>query len=675
MSSRDTCRSGLLADERDDRRPRLAGNKLPLPDNLIAVILTYCDAADYISILQASESAFVTPMRFHLCSTDSLSLSFLLRNFPNSFFENQRQQLAVQLLLQSILGRVPRSQLKHLELSNLRGVTGVDWFSGLTRLSLVSLDLTNCARLDHGTLLEYLDACPRTLRHLHLNGCRCVDPEILDCIGLRHPHLVSLSLGSCSQRIETSNIFALLRILTSLKHLDMQGLSRIQDKESPDSDTCFMDLLPDSLESINLTGTKPLRLVCRDVSGTMNTYLNRSLEYMQAVQGRVQNIQDNLRALNDEGINANEMLHGNRHVLNYQPDVYIWKNEPTFRLKIRHLVLDGAGHPHSGIFRGSVATFSLGRCLREVHLAGCEGVTDWEIQALAVNCGETLTCFQMRAGTIGNESLQSLAKYCRVLGEIDVSACFGIGDEGVISLCQNLRREERSEVYDASNSNGVKECAAPASKRSRTSRPSLTILRLASLPRLTNRSIKAIEELSSLLIIDIHGCSKVEPFAVHQTVRKLPCLVEINAKEIASKSTPLSQLLRNDPGVSPTLKIVNQRVFHHHFNLMQWRQAENLNSCCVVRSHSQRLTANVPLAQMYHCIDCKLIPALDRGFCVECQKRCHMGHKTFLGSYTRFSCDCPFGIDAKIVCKAFHSSSDVTAELSLAESSKGGSDN
>ena len=87
----------------------------------------------------------------------------------------------------------------------------------------------------------------------------------------------------------------------------------------------------------------------------MNSYLNMSLEFMQAVQGRVQNIQDNLRELNNEGVNANEMLHVNRHVLDFQPDVYIWKNEPTYRLKLQHLVLNGAGHPRSGIFRGSVA--------------------------------------------------------------------------------------------------------------------------------------------------------------------------------------------------------------------------------------------------------------------------------------------------------------------------------
>jgi len=655
----------VLAPRPDGKRKR--ERNIPIPDNLMAEVLAYCDASDYISILRASESVFVTPLRFHLCSTKALSLSFLLKKYPNSFIENQGQQLAVQVLLQSLLGRGPRNQLQHLELSNLRGITGASWFSGLSTIPLVTLDLTNCARLDCGVLLRHFNACPRTLLHLHMNGCRCVGPEILDCIGRRHPQLLSLSLGSCSQRITTSNIFTLLRALTSLKHLDLQCLTHIQDRMSPESDDCFVDILPESLESINLTGTKPLRLVSQDVFRTMNSYLNMSLEFMQAVQGRVQNIQDNLRELNNEGVNANEMLHVNRHVLDFQPDVYIWKNEPTYRLKLQHLVLDGAGHPRSGIFRGSVATFSLGRCLREVHLGGCEGVSDWEIQALAVNCGETLTCFQMRAGTIGNQALQSLATYCRVLGEVDVSACFGISDDGILALCRNLRRREKKDTCTLSTEEKAEE-SAPSPKRSRILRPSLKILRIASLPRLTNRAMQAISQLESLIILDVHECTKIEPVAVYKTVRQLPCLVDVNAKGIALGSPSLSAWLRNDPCTPRTLKFVNQRVFHHspiHTTQNKAfgsstecrRQAsEDTKSCCVVRSQSQRLSATVPLAPMYHCVDCNLIPALDRGFCVECQQKCHAGHKTFLGSYTRFSCDCPFGMNASNTCKAINPS-------------------
>jgi len=645
------------------------GRIIPIPDNLIAEVLGFCDASDYIAILEASESVFVTPLRFHLCSTKALSLSFLLKKYPNRLSENRGQQLAVQLILQSLLGRCKRNQLQHLELSNLRGITGTAWFSRLSNIPLVTLDCSNCVHLDCELLRTYFCACEKTLRHLYLNGCRRVGPEILDCIRNYHPQLVSLSLGSCSQTIKTEHVFQLLFALKSLKHIDLQGLSHIHDKVSPESETCFVDILPDSIESLNLTGTKPLRLISQDVFRTMNNYLNRSLEYMQAVQGRVQDIQENLRALNNERINANDMIQANRHILEFQADVYIWKNEPLHRLKLQHLVLDGAGHPRSGIFRGSVATFSLGRCLREVHLAGCEGITDWEIQALAVNCGKTLTCFQMRAGAIGNPALQSLATYCRVLSEVDVSACFGISDDGIIALCQNWRRTERINASEFS-SNEESGTRSPASKRSRISRPSLTILKAASLPRVTNKAIKAISQLESLIILDIEDCIKVEPSAVYETVRLLPNLVEVNAKGIALGLPTLSSMLRNDSKISRSLRFVNQRSFHSQpsdvvSKVVRRTKAErkekgrpsgDLRSCCVVRSQSQRLSAAVPLAPMYHCIDCKLIPAVDRGFCIECKQQCHAGHQTFLGCYTRFSCDCPFGLNAANVCRAINPS-------------------
>jgi hypothetical protein len=118
-------------------------------------------------------------------------------------------------------------------------------------------------------------------------------------------------------------------------------------------------------------------------------------------------------------------------------------------------------------------------------------------------------------------------------------------------------------------------------------------------------------------------------------------------------------LLRNDPCIHRTLKFVNQRAFSTDGTTSKTAKAaaaastaiatprpnDDLRSCCTVRTQSQRLTTAVPHGAMYHCIDCKLTAALDRGFCVECLRQCHKGHKTFLGSYCTFSCDCPFLTD------------------------------
>jgi hypothetical protein len=639
-------------------------NLTDVPLNLLVEMLSYCDASDYITMLRVSRSFFATPIRLNLCSTNSISFSFLLKNYPNSFKENQGQQIAVQILLKLLLPfhshsrsaiirptTTRNNRLERLEFSNLRGITGSSWLPELRNLSLVTIDFTNCTRLDSGLLLRYLNDCPTTIRNLHLNGCRSVGPDILDCTGRRHQELLSLSLGSCSQTIRTSHIFQLLGNLNSLKHLDLQGLTHIKDKEFAGAEESFVDKLPDSIESINLSGTKPLRLVCPEVYSTMNTYLNRSLEYMQAAQVRVQN---RLRALNYEDADVDELINirddlRDRGILDSAPDIFLWRNEDNFRLKIKHLVLDGAGHPRTGIFRGSVATFSLGRCIREIHLSGCESVSDWEIHALAVNCGKTLRCFQMRAGSIGNSALEALGKHCHALGEVDVSACFEIGDDGIIALCRDLRRREIETEETGKSSSST-------NKRRRIVRSSLTVLKIASLPKITNCAIEAISRMESLIVLDIENCANVKPSAVHKTVQKLPLLVEINAKDISLESPSLSVLLRNNPCITKTLKFVNQRPFSTDgttakaatatsTTIATPRPNDDLRSCCTVRTQSQRLAATVPHGAMYHCIDCKLIPALDRGFCVECLRQCHKEHETFLGSYCIFSCDCPFLTD------------------------------
>jgi hypothetical protein len=648
-----------------------------LPLNLLVEMLSYCDASDYITMLRASRSFFATPIRLNLCSTNSISFSFLLKKYPNSFnTENQgRQQMTVQILLKLLLpshhfshsrpaiSRPTRNnyRLERLEFSNLRGITGSSWLPKLRTLSLVTIDFTNCRRLDSGLLLQYLNDCPKTIRHLHLNGCKSVGPDILDCIERCHGELLSLSLGSCSQTIRTSHLFQLLGNLNSLKHVDLHGLTHLKDKESADAEEYFVDKLPDSIESIDLSGTKPLRLVCPEVYSTMNTYLNRSLEYMQAAQVRDQNAQNRLnrlrlRALNGEDGVVDDIRNLRDDILDSAPDVFIWRKEDTFRLKIKHLVLNGAGHPRTGIFRGSVATFSLGRCIREIHLSGCESVRDWEIHALAVNCGKTLRCFQLRAGSIGNSALEALGKHCHVLGEVDVSACFEISDDGVIALCRDLRRRDNSISRENEMEEIGKSSSSSTNKRRRIVRSSLTVLKIASLPKITDCAIEAISRIESLIVLDIENCVNVKPSVVHKTVQKLPFLVEINAKDISLGSPSLSVLLRNDPCIHRALKFVNQREFSTDrtsktakaaatttaTTIATPRPNDDLRSCCTVRSQSQRLTAAVPHGAMYHCIDCKLIPALDRGFCVECLRQCHKGHDTFLGSYCTFSCDCPF---------------------------------
>jgi hypothetical protein len=603
--------------------------RLAVPDDLLARVLSFCDASEHIAVLRASQRCFSNALGVHLADASSLALSFLLRTYPNVLQNNDQHEVAIQILMSLLLSASENREekaLKHLELANLRWATGRGWFSQLSIFPIVTLDLSNCVRFDENLLLDFLQQGPSTLRHLHLTGCSRVTPQILQPLQTeRHSQLRSLSIGSCSQTIRTEFIFSLLRNLRNLEHLNLQGLTHVHDYVSADeNEDSFADLLPDSLKSINVTGMRSLKLKSRDALETLE-FLHRKLNEMVDMQQEV--------LLHPGGVEA--AIQDPRLAAAFlDTDKFCWHDAPEFRIKMEILILDGL--VGVGINACALSNFSLGRKLREVHLAGCSSINSAEICALAYNCRQTLTCFQMRGGTIDKEGLEALAKHCQVLAEIDLSACMELGDEEIIKFC---KQSLRSRVLENESSDDNESNSSHRHKRRRSAcRSSLKVLRLAAIRNLTDASIEAISLLDSLLVLDVHDCLGLTPAATYKAVKALPLLVEVNAKDIANGSPTLTKLLRSDPVASKGLTIVNEKIFKacNH----------DARRCCSARSQSQRLNASVPPQSMYHCVDCNLIPSIDRGVCVECVEKCHSGHKTYLGSFTRFYCDCPFGSDA-----------------------------
>jgi hypothetical protein len=312
-----------------------------------------------------------------------------------------------------------------------------------------------------------------------------------------------------------------------------------------------------------------------------------------------------------------------------------WRSKQlTLPYRLRYLYLNSTGSASpDGNTSHLLAQFSFGMALREVHLAGCD-VSDWDVDALAFNCQETLTVFQMRAGSLSNTGLSILVQKCRKLSEIDVCACDGLSDAGIVAAFSNHHGQDDD---------------VPDSKRQKLeSLPSLRVLRLAGIHNLTDKSLDAISCLKSLRILGVSS-PKISSKAVAATVKLLPQLIEIDAKDIQLDKY-LPRMLREDPVTPRTLKFVNHRSFSRpsdepKYELGLW--------CCTARTQSQRLSSSVLLRPMYHCQTCDLIPQVDRGTCGTCIKTCHKGHDTFLGAFTRYYCDCAFDCTPDNSCKAF----------------------
>ncbi len=561
-----------------------------LDTDLQSNILSFATEADLWSFSVCFPGA-VTKAIF---SKNVMNLSFLQTHFPNemshsqSSSEHSRQHDAVSKLMQLLLDSGEESfNLKYLECCGLRSVSGKGWLAKLPT-SLQTLDLSGCVGLDPDVLVTYLKRPGLQIKQLNLTGCTRVSNDVVTVITENHAQLEALWLGGCSQSIGQGHLLHhMLEKLVHLKHLDLQTLHQVTDASG-----LFMANLSSSMESLNLTTCKQLRLA--------------GLEALEAIQFH--------------------MNHSGRQDLDH------WKNAPLSRHdKMMHLVLDSVGTPRVGLCRGVLAYFAMGRQLREVHLSGCEHIQDWEVEALAVTCASTLTCLQMRACRITDVAIRALATHCQILGEVDISACFRVCDEGIMALSE-MRRVPAGET-----------------KRGK-GRFRLRVLRLASLPGLTDRGIAAIGNIDSLHVLDVEDCIEVRPPTLVKTILRLPHLIDINAKGIAEERPSFSALLRDAANVTPHkipkgLRMVNRR-FH------SWDQRVNdlqnvafqESRCCTVRAKAQRLDAPIPLAVMYYCVDCKLLPAMDRGICASCVSTCHRGHKTFVGAWTRFYCDCPFGV-------------------------------
>lgn len=535
-----------------------------------------------------------------------------------------------------------RCKLRYLEILHLRGISGKGWLPRLARAPLRTLDLSGCAGLDPSLLIDYLVARASTynscrtpiareescLKSLNLSGCVRVGPRVVAAIANHQHQLEALWLGGCSQSIKSSDIIhCLLPRLVNLRHLDLQDLHNLSDLSGQ-----FMQVLPVTIESINFSSCKFLRLA--------------GIEALEAIQVH----------MNHQLLGRGEQRDNDDNDVDSSP----WASAPRNRhSKMIHLVLDAIGTPRIGLCRGVLAYFSMGRSLREVHITGCEQVQDWEVEALAVLCADTLTCFQARGCRIGDPAILALAKYCKVLAEVDVSACFRVGNRGIVALSSKHLLDHGPQ--DVARSQLI----IPGGLESR-----LRVLRLASLPGLTNVGVVAIANIKSLHILDVENCIEVTSNVLCNTILQLPYLVDINAKGIADSCASLTSLLRQAAISVPLptgLRFVNQRVFRSHSRtstLPPDTEASDsaitaplcpnstLAKCCSVRTKSQRLGPNTPMAPMYHCIDCNLVPKFDRGICSACISSCHVGHRTFLGAWDRFYCDCPFQVAAHNPCRA-----------------------
>lgn len=637
-----------------------------LSESLLAVILSYCSAADLVQILELKNSALLKAAKLTLSNTSALHCSFLLElgrcaNHGACSKKNVRrdQEECVVQLLRSIQQK--NSKLERIEFGGLLHLVGNQgrWlshlFQGTLSSSLTSIDFSGCAMLDPMVVQRALvppwtknsdtssPTRPSSILRLNFQGCYRIDAPIVMAIAKsdRFAQLQSLGLGGCSQTIGDECVHAIITHLKELKCLDLSGLKHITEQAS-----VLFQFLPEAIECLELGGCELLRF---------SQFLTWGRNFQRLLQEQRGHYTPQQRGMDFTQLTPSFWKH--------QPEELLESNPLRARYPLPNLTcinFNGLGTPRRGLVSGALPYFALRSmgALREVHLSGCEHVQDWEVEALAIVCANSLTCLEMRACCIGDDAVRAVGLHCTQLTDVDFSACFQISDEGMMAFCQYQGNFDTSAVSCTGD-------AAPTTKRRRAiqvpSNTGIKSLKVAALPQVTNDTVRAIAALDSLILLDISNCPKVTSEALGKTVCQLKSLVDVDAKGIGKWSSSVAALYSYEDDEPRRLRFVNGRRFQSKLSAETATRQADKDTCyhqCLAMRHGKRLnpTQGVPLQPMYHCLDCKLTPSMNRGVCHACMVHCHKGHRTFTGSLTRFYCDCPFGIaGTNLVCQTITS--------------------
>jgi hypothetical protein len=601
--------------------------------DLLVECMLYCNALDLLSVRQTTQ-VFRQAARLAVARSQSLHLSVL--HIFNNKKRKHHQDALVQCLLQDVGACLQKMEM--VGLKSIRGRLPLQHCPNLT-----SLSLQECTSLNPRLLESALRACPSTsLTRIDFVNCRRVDARVIDTIVAKWPDLVFLHIGGCSQTIADETFWNLSKRLRRLRALDMSGLRRLGKSVNTPILT-----LSSSLECLYLAGCEQLQFpVLERISHQLAPAFARRLEEgtllalaQQVKEGNGMHVWNTLELELD--LDSRQILHANRRadmdtILNLG-----WKN-------LRTLDLCLCGSSGRGIPRGLVGFLGIfsGGSLRVVNISGCDKVTDADIQVLATTCANSLTSFNGFGCKYGDEAIKALASNCENLAYLDVSSCYDVTDVGIMSLCPT----------DGTYSTYEDDTQLQLERRQGC--PRLRTLKISNLPLVTGQAIFAIGGmhydydtaiqyhscggLKNLLVLIANSCGNVMSPAVEASMRKLPLLVELDARDLEGTIS-----LSSAP---PTLRFLNGR----RLNCSGHRRGLQSRGCCNAMVDSQRLDPKkgVSPLPMYHCIDCKLLPSDELAICASCVKACHQGHRTFFNAVTRFYCDCSFGITAEQECKA-----------------------
>ena len=150
--------------------------------------------------------------------------------------------------------------------------------------------------------------------------------------------------------------------------------------------------------------------------------------------------------------------------------------------------------------------------------------------------------------------------------------------------------------------------------------------------------------LPHLLILDIWNCVSVTPDSVVQLICQRPSLITVNSGVCGEELQLLRRIFSDKPFTGNLLILSGEafRLFPERDDRAHCILNKNNQTLCCSYDGTLGLglCTSKPVRPAMHCIDCGLLPETGRRMCTVCAQSCHANHRTFLGSYEAFLCDC-----------------------------------
>ena len=445
---------------------------------------------------------------------------------------------------------------------------------------ITRLDLSN-SRITNDICADVSSFCPH-LREISLANCTNVSTEGVRILARNCSELQIIDLERCN--IEDAAVSDLVSMCKHLVSINLAGCTKISSKELQQISCC------PNLQNLSFKN-------CTQLTEDVFDKLSASLQMLDlsecdqitdnAVLKIARNSQCSLKSFKLSGKKITDV--SLRHFVNTFPELEELElngcdniSDSTVRslASCKHLsILDLSSCPNitPGAFTPSKSQL---RNLKELNLSSCRNVTDEALFHISKSSIELTVLNLSACEEITDEGLIQIATGCHSLRSLNLSSVFKITDKAIIELSNGCPRLAnvilyRCRITDKAINALTNRCRAmelidlsacenisdEAFKQFHAGFPSLQVLKLSDLNKITIRSMEYISQCPTIQELHLSRCKAVTPESIKKVAHGCPLIHTLDISNANILTVPDIQAALSLWGYMRDLRLKNYSGF------------------------------------------------------------------------------------------------------------------